>query len=82
MEGQHAGRQGKGSAHLDHREYQGFDLPHGSLPLMYGLTTLATNEDASQLVAITYEGRLFSRPTDDPAAPWTEHPKIPRVRDF
>lgn len=54
-----------------------------SLPLMfYGLMALATNEDASQLVAITNEGRLYSRPTDDPTAPWVEHPQIPRVRDF
>lgn len=53
-----------------------------SLPLMWGLTALATNEDASQLVAITYEGRLYSRPTDDPAAQWVEHLKIPRIRDF
>ena len=56
------------------------ELPR--LPVMHGLTALATNEDASQLVAITYEGRLYSRPTDDAAAPWTERLTIPRVRDF
>jgi hypothetical protein len=52
------------------------------LPFMYGLHSLATNEDASVLAAMTYDGRLFSRPTGDPVAPWVERLKIPRVRDF
>jgi hypothetical protein len=53
-----------------------------SVPVSWGLLGLTTNDDASQLVAMTNEGQLFSRPTDEPTVSWVTRSKIPRVRNF
>lgn len=57
-------------------------LPSVPMPRGCCLVGLTTNDDGSTLVAITYNGILYSRPTADPTAAWTEHLRIPRIMTF